>query len=129
MAIVKGQSTPTLVVNNVSVPYVGGTLSFTEGTPEKKVRTQTGGGGTVQRVWTSDETTRFSDIKFQLLNTDDNIEMAKEWVNNDFNNSVSMTDSSGFTRYGSNAGITNKYEVTTGIDGKIDIEFQCDALS
>jgi hypothetical protein len=47
MSILKSLSRPVLIVNNVSVPYVAGTLTFTEGTPEKKVRTQTGGGGSV----------------------------------------------------------------------------------
>lgn len=128
MSIQQSLSTPTLIINNVSVPYIAGTLTFTEGTPEKKVRTQTGGGGTIQRVFSIDVTTQFSDIKFQLLDTATNIELALSWVKNDFNNSVSITDSN-ITRYGSNAGVTNKYEVTTGIDGKIDIEFQCDSLS
>lgn len=128
MAIIQSLSTPTLVVNNVSIPYVPGTLTFTEGTPEKKIRTQTGGGGSIQRVFSIDVTTQFSDVKFQLLDTAANIEMVLGWVKNDFNNSISITDT-GLSRYGSNAGITNKYEVTTGIDGKIDVEFQCDSLS
>lgn len=128
MAIIQSLSTPTLVVNNVSIPYVSGTLTFTEGTPEKKIRTQTGGGGSIQRVFSIDVTTQFSDVKFQLLDTAANIEMVLGWVKNDFNNSISITDT-GLSRYGSNAGITNKYEVTTGIDGKIDVEFQCDSLS
>jgi hypothetical protein len=128
MAILQSLSTPSLVINNVAIPYVAGTLTFTEGTPEKKVRTQTGGGGTVQRVSSIDVTTQFSDVKFQLLDTAANIEMAKAWVLNGFDNSISITDV-GITRYGSNAGIINKYEVTTGIDGKIDVEFQCDSLS
>lgn len=128
MSIIKSLSTPTLVVNNVAIPYVSGTLTFTEGTPEKKVRTQTGGGGTVQRVSSIDVTTQFSDVKFQLLDTAANIELVLSWTKNDFNNSISITDE-GITRYGSNAGICNKYEVTTGIDGKIDVEFQCDSLS
>jgi hypothetical protein len=128
MAILQSLSTPTLVINNVSIPYVAGTLSFTEGTPEKKIRTQTGGGGSIQRVSSIDVTTQFSDVKFQLLDTAANIEMVLGWVKNDFNNSISITDT-GLSRYGSNAGITNKYEVTTGIDGKIDVEFQCDSLS
>jgi hypothetical protein len=116
------------MVNNVVIGYVAGTLTFTEGTPEKKVRTQTGGGGSIERVSSIDVTTQFSDVKFQLLDTADNIEMALSWTKNDFDNALSITDK-GFTRYGSNAGITNKYEVTTGVDGKIDIEFQCDSLS
>lgn len=128
MAILQSLSTPTLVINNVAVPYVSGTLTFTEGTPEKKVRAQTGGGGTVQRVSSIDVTTQFSDVKFQLLDTAANIELVKSWVLNDFNNSISISDI-GITRYGSNAGITAKYEVTTGIDGKIDVEFQCDSLA
>jgi hypothetical protein len=128
MAVISGLSTPTLMINNVSVPYVAGTLTFTEGTPEKKIRTQTGGGGSVQRVSSIDVTTQFSDIKFQVLDTAQNIELVRSWVLNDFNNAVSITDT-GLTRYGSNAGITNKYEVTTGIDGKIDVEFQCDSLA
>ena len=128
MALIQSLSTPTLVINNVAIPYVAGTLTFTEGTPEKKVRTQTGGGGTVQRVSSIDVTTQFSEVKFQILDTAANIEMALAWVKNDFNNSISLTYI-GITRYGSNAGITNKYEVTTGVDGKIDIEFQCDSLS
>ena len=128
MSIQQSLSTPTLVVNNVAIPYVAGTLTFTEGTPEKKVRTQTGGGGIVQRVSSVDVTTQFSDIKFQLLDTSANIEMVLDWVKKDFNNSISITDT-GITRYGSNAGITTKYEVTTGIDGKIDVEFQSDSLS
>lgn len=128
MAIQQSLSTPTLMVNNVVIGYVAGTLTFTEGTPEKKVRTQTGGGGSIERVSSIDVTTQFSDVKFQLLDTAYNIEMALSWTKNDFDNALSITDK-GFTRYGSNAGITNKYEVTTGVDGKIDIEFQCDSLS
>jgi hypothetical protein len=128
MAVIKSLSNPNLLINNVSVPYVSGTLNFSEGTPEKKVRTQTGGGGSVQRVSSIDVTTQFSEVKFQILDTAANIELVRSWVLKDFDNAISITDT-GFTRYGSNAGITNKYEVTTGIDGKIDVEFQCDSLS
>lgn len=127
MAIENGLSAPILVINNIVVPYVAGTLTFTEGTPEKKVRTQTGGGGSIQRVASIDITTQFSDVKFQMLDTAANIERAREWTNNAFDNAISISDTD-LTRYGSNAGITNKYEVTTGIDGMLNIEFQCDAL-
>ena len=128
MAIEQALSTPTLVVNNVVIAYVPGTLTFTEGNPEKKIRIQTGGGGSIDRVSSIDVTTKFSDVKFQLLNTAYNIDLVKTWVNNDFNNAISITDS-GLTRHGSNAAIINKYEVSTGVDGKIDVEFQCDSLA
>ena len=127
MTNIKSLSTPFLMINNVLVPYIAGSLTFTEGTPEKKVRTQTGGGGSMQRVSSIDVTTQFSEVKFQLLNTVANVELARTWVNNEFDNAISITDAE-FTRYGSDAGIVNKYEVETGIDGMISVEFQCDSL-
>jgi len=127
MAVQQNLSTPLLTINNVAVPYISGTLNLTLGTPEKKMRVQTGGGGSVERVSSIDVTTQFSEIKFEMLNTVANEKLVEVWNNNAFNNAISITDI-GFSKYGSNAGITNKLEIGTGPDGKISIEFQCDSL-
>jgi len=124
---IKALSVPLLVINNVTVPYMPNSLTYTEGTPEKKIRAQTGGGGSIQMVSSVNVETQFSNVKFSVYDTVANIEMVKGWVNNDFDNAISITDTN-FTRHGSNAGIINKYEVTTGMDGKIDVEFQCDSV-
>lgn len=124
---IKGLSTPLLVINNVTVAYLPNTLSFTEGIPEKKLRAQTAGGGSVQMVYTTNVETQFSNVKFSLTTTADHIQAIKDWENHDFDNAISLTDA-GLTRYGSNAGIINKPDISTGVDGKIDIEFQCDPL-
>lgn len=118
-----------LTVNNVNVPYISGSLSFSEGTPEKKVRTQTGGSGTTERIASVDLTTEFAEIKFQMISDPTNVALVRNWVNNEFDNAISLADPfSTFRRFGSNAGISSKYEVSTGVDGVIDVAFQCDKL-
>jgi hypothetical protein len=120
-------STPLVVVNDQPIMIIPNSLSFTEGLGERTLKTQSGGGGTVGFVLSENIESRFSDVKFQLYATSENIEFVRTWKANGFNNTLSFSDTN-ITRYGSTAGITNNYEVKTGESGMIDVEFRCDAL-
>ena len=119
----KGLSTPTITVNNVTVAIIPESFTFTEGKGEATMRAASSGGGRVTMVFNRDVSTQISEPKFGLYNTNENLELAKEWANNDDENAITATDVTGFTRTFTGAAITNNYEPKLSSDGSIDLEF------
>lgn len=117
---------PTVVINNVSVPIVPNSFSYTEGLGEQKMRVQSAGGGSVQSVLSNDVETNLSKIEFEMYPTSDNIDLILSWKQNSNNNGISVSGE-GLTRSFGNAALTSDYKVALGSDTKIPVEFHSDA--
>lgn len=119
-------SNPTVVANNNPTAIIPNSFGYTEGLGEQTVRTQSTGGGSVEQVSSEDVTTRKSKFKFEMLNTADNIDLARTWKRNGNQNVFSVSEDS-FSRTFTNAIIVNDYEVTLASDGNIALEFESSA--
>lgn len=117
---------PAVLVNNLSVPIVPNSLTYTEGLGEQTVRVQSAGGGSVQSVLSNNVETNLSMVKFEMFPTAENIALILSWKVNGNQNVVSVTGA-GLTRSFTNATLTNNYEVALGSDTKIPLEFLTDA--
>lgn len=121
-------STPSLIINNLPVGIVPNSLKYTEGLGEQSMRTQSAGGGSVQVVYSTNAESFMSKISFQLINTAENMELAKRWKTNLNQNAISVIDQyTAFTRNFANMALTNDYELELGADGVISLEFMGDA--
>lgn len=118
-------SNPTIVINNIAVPIVPNSFSFTEGFGEQDLKVQSSGGGSVQTVLSSNVETNLSMVKFSIHNTAENIDLARTWKTNLNRNAISITGE-GLSRSINNAALTNDYEVKLGSDATIDVEFKGD---
>lgn len=120
-------SDPSVVVNNEPVGIVPGSVKFSDGDGEYKMRAQSTGNGNVEQVFSIDVTTKFSALKFSLYNDITSIENARKWKRNLNANVVTVTgkDPSGatFTRTFTKAAILNDYEVELGSDSSFELEF------
>ncbi len=117
---------PTVLINNLSVPVVPNSVTYTEGRGEQTVRVQSAGGGSVQSVLSHNVETNLSMVKFDMLPTAENIDLILGWKDNGSDNAISITGA-GLTRSFTNAVLTSNYEVTLGSDTKISLEFHTDA--
>ena len=129
-------SNPQVVVNNLSLAIKPNSLTFTEGFGETIVRAASAGGGSVVQIRADDITDHFSELKFALDPTQENIANARLWKSVPGENVVSVTatitdggTSVVFSRTFQKASITNNYEVPLGSDTQIDLEWKSDAAS
>lgn len=116
---------PALEINNEVVAIVPNSLVFTEGFGEQTVLTQSAGGGIIETVYSDNAELKISMVKFELHTTQQNIDLVRSWKVNLNNNAISITDS-GLERTFTNMALTSNYEVQTGSEGKIAIEFKGD---
>ncbi len=118
-----------LIVNNEVVGYDPNSLSFTEGTGERKVRAMSSGGG-VEQVFSNDQESAFSDVAFALPSTVANIALVKTWLDNGNTNVVQIVGSNAdgnMTRTFTQAAITNKPKVELGSESSIEVELMSNA--
>lgn len=123
-------SNPQVVVNNVAVAVVPNSVKFTEGKGDQKQRVQSSGGGNVSVVFTDNLESHFSKVHFTIINTSDNIALARAWKTNGNANAITITspssaDSDGLNRSFSLAALVNDFEVGLGVDSVLDMEFHC----
>lgn len=122
------QVTDALVtVNNDPVAIKPNSLSFTEGLGEQSIRAASAGGGQVEQVYANDIESNFSQVKFEMPATVENIARAREWKSNRNQNLVQITGRTPegrVTRSFSQAAILNDYEVPLGTDTDIPMEFK-----
>jgi hypothetical protein len=117
----------TIVVNNDTIGVVTGSVKFTEGLGEQKVRVVSIGGGKTDQVYSNDLETNFSKVSFDLPSTVDNINSARAWKINGNENVVQVQGENAdgeLIRVFTGAALTADYEVDLGPDGNIAIEFQ-----
>lgn len=121
-------SDASILINNIPVPIIPNSFSYTEGLGEDDMRTESAGGGSVTTVYSKNVQTALSSFKFKMANTNENLTAARAWKTNANANGVIATDrASGFTRTFSNAALVNQYEPTLGADGDISLEWKSDA--
>lgn len=120
-------SDPSIVVNNEPVGIVPGSVKFTEGLGEQKMRAMSTGNGNVEQVYSRDVSTQFSRIKFSLYNDINSVENARKWKKNLNSNVIVLTgkDPSGktITRTFSKAALIQDYEVELSSDSTFELEF------
>lgn len=122
---------PQVVVNNISLAIKANSLDFTEGFGEQIVRAASAGGASVVQILADNIEDNFSEIKFSLEPTIDNINNARVWKSNPGQNVVSVTGTvtdgtteQTFSRTFSKASITNNYSVMLGADTSVDLEWK-----
>lgn len=117
-------STPSVIINNLPIAIIPNSLTFTEGFGEQTMRTQSAGGGSVDVVYSVNAESLMSKVTFEIINTDQNIALARNWKSNSNDNAISLIDSrTGFARNFSNMALTSDYEVSLGADTTITVEF------
>jgi len=124
---------PQVIVNNIPQAIKPNSLSFTEGFGEQILRAASAGGKSVVQILADNVEDNFSDVKFSLDNTIDNIETARVWKSQPGQNGIvvtgTVTDGStttNFRRVFNNASLMNNYDVNLGSDVSIDLEFRSD---
>ena len=116
---------PTFTLNNASVFIVPNSLEYNEGFGEYKVRSQSGGGGTSETVFSEDAESKISGFKVDFYPTKENIEIARQVKANRNANAATITDD-GFTRSFNNVAILPNYDVPLGADSQFTLEFMGD---
>lgn len=121
-------SDPSVVVNNEPIGIAPGTVKYTEGLGEQKMRAQSTGNGNVDQVFSQDVTTNFSTLKFSMYNDIDSIENARKWKVALNANVITVTgrDPQGktITRTFRKAALAGDYEIEFGSDSTFELEFQ-----
>ncbi len=112
----------TVIIDDVAIGYTPNSLSYTEGFGENKVRTQTSGGGHIQRVVAQDASKMHSDVKFKMEPTADNVEVLRA-IKANLDGHVITLSAPNFTRTITGAILISDYEVKFGIDDTIDLHF------
>lgn len=115
-------SNPTVTINNTPVAIIPNSFKFNEGQGEQKFRTQSAGGGSVEQVLADDVEMKYGKFSFELLNTEDNIENAREWKLNLDQNAVTVSEGN-FSRSFLQAAVVNDYDVELSADGNISLEW------
>lgn len=118
---------PLVTVNNDPVAIKPNSVMFTEGLGEQSIRAASAGGGQVEQVYANNIESNFSQVKFEMPATVENIARAREWKANRNQNVVQITGRTPegrVTRSFTQAGILNDYEVNLGVDTDIPIEFK-----
>jgi len=121
----KTMSSPTVIINNDVISVVPNSVSYKNGAGERKVKTASAGGRSVEIINTYDAGTLIGMLKFKLYTTKRNIDLLNDWVNRsiDANNTATLNDGTFVTNF-TEMCVVNDPEVATGVDGEIEVEFQ-----
>lgn len=123
MANALGLSDPFIIVNNAQIEYVPNTLEYQLGEGDRKVETQTAGGGLVSVVVTEDATTNKSMVKFEMRATLESFEMVDAWTGLGANHIILADQASGFKQVFSFMTMVNHPSRKLAADGKVECEF------
>jgi hypothetical protein len=119
-------TTPSVIINNVTIAILPNSLNYTEGFGEQSMRTQSAGGGSVDVVYSDNAESKMSSVNFDMINTAENIALARSWKANLNQNAISVV-APGFSRNFSNMALVSDYSVELSADGKISLEFMGNA--
>lgn len=125
MARNKRISNPSILVNNNPIAIIPNSCTFTEGLGEQNVEPQSAGGNQSVTVYSENVESRLSTIKFEMANTDANIDLIRQWKAN-FNENVIVINGEAMSRTFTNAALTADYEVALGSDTNIELEWKSD---
>ncbi len=122
-------SAPILTINNVVISYEQSSLSYQEGTGERKVKTFARGGEATEQLIASDIDTFKGMVKVTIPSTADNTDIAVTFARNGLNNVITLSESaviigSVFTRTFNSMSLINHHEVKIGPDATIELEFE-----
>lgn len=113
---------PTVRINNDPIWIIPNSFEYDEGEGETTVETQA--SGTDIDIVTSDSAEdKMSTFKFDVTNTQDNIERLRGLKKNPGNNVVDVSED-GLTKVFTQASITNSYTVELKSTGKITVEWK-----
>ena len=118
-------STPSIIVNDVLYPIVPNTFKFTEGFGEYKMRGSSVGSGQTEVVFSENAEEKMSKISFEMYPTAENIKTIREWKAAQNDNLIQAV-SDELDRSFKNAALVSDYEVNTGADTTIALEFVSD---
>lgn len=121
----KTMANPTVEVNNDVIAIVPGSLAYSPGYGETKIRTAAAGGSSKEIYVSQDVETQLGTVTFKLITAKHNIDLVNEWVELTKLNGNTVTLSDGdFSLPFSEMFVTNNPEVSTGPDGEIEIKFE-----
>ena len=118
-------STPTIVVNEITIPVKPNSLKYTEGFGERKIRVESAGGARRNIVITEDVETQFSEFSFTVYTKTDSIAAHRDWLERLSANTVRWLEA-GESRTITNATVTNNAEISSGVEGEFEVMFQGD---
>jgi hypothetical protein len=116
-------SNPAVVINNLAVPVVPNSVSYTEGFGEQNMSVQSAGGGNIDTVFSDNVETHISKVMFTMKNTAENIALIRGWKVNKNANAITVTGDD-LNRSFSGMALVSDYEVKLGADTVIELEFQ-----
>lgn len=126
-------SNPEIVINNNPTPIVPNSFSYDEGEPEKMVRAAVIGNAVTQEFSKNVEEA-FSNVKFSLYPSADNLDLIRALEKNDNNNTITATATetvSGvqktWRRTFKNATIATKVDKPLGADTVVELTWKSDA--
>ena len=124
MAHALGLTDPVIIINNEQIEYVPNSLEYQLGEGERKVETQTAGGGLVSVVVTEDATTNKSMVKFEMRSTLENFDLVDSWTGLGANHIILADAASGFKQVFDFMTMTGHPSRKLAADGKVECEFQ-----
>lgn len=119
-------SNPTLKINRRIVRIVPNSFSYKEGQGDKTVRAQSAGGNAVETVVAENAETKMSMVKFKMFNTEENLQLAKDWLAS-FSNNIRAYEANINIPF-RNMVVTTEPERLVGADGDFEIEFMGDPV-
>lgn len=125
----RGFSNPQVTINNGLVMIKPNSFKYVAGKGDIKVRTVSGGGGSVQSIHTEDVATKVSKFMFEMAVTDSNRTNASNWKDNIGTNVCLATQAGMKAVVGINMSMVNDPEWDASADGWVKIEFSGDPLS
>ena len=118
-------SNPVVEINDQTIFIKANSLSFKKGYGERKTRSQSAGGSSIDVVSTEDAETKMSMVKFSMLTTNDNIDAYEEWQNAGVGgNFIRLSEKNGSLSIPfRKMTLTSDNDISTGADGEFEIEF------
>ena len=116
-------SNPTVTINNNPIAIIPNSFKFKDGLGESQLRVESAGGSSLSHQEAVDVSTMKGSVTFEMLNTPENIESARNWKLNGSKNVVAASQGD-FSRTFPSSIVTNDPEVSLSNEGNIMLEWQ-----
>lgn len=126
----KGLAAVTIQVNDETISILANSLMFKSGYGDRKVRTQTSGGGSATRIRTRDVETLKGEVTFKLASTIANIDRYTQWqeLSDAENGNVIRLSGDGLTGTFQRMIIEEESEISIGVEGEFEVSFCGDPM-
>lgn len=126
----KGLAALTVQVNDQTIGILANSLTFKNGYGDRKVRTQTAGGGSAVRIRTRDVETLKSEVTFKLAATTANLDLYTQWqeISDAENGNIIRLSGEGFTGTFQRMIIEEESEINIGVEGEFEVTFCGDPM-